>query len=111
MTVIWAAMGQGLKSILDFFDPWSGFASVLGVVIAFFGFGVTIWKAWAASRSARFAQIAAQQALGSLRRVNTIQQLTEAISKMEVADKYINQKYWGSLYDLCRTLCSLLIET
>ena len=84
--------------------------SVLGVLIALVGFGITIYNVVRSKRSADRAETAATQALQSVRHIDTVQNLSKAISIMAEMQRLNRAKEWKVLLDRHLDFRSVLIE-
>ena len=85
-------------------------ASVLGVLIALVGFGITIYNVVRSRKSSDRAETAANQALQSVRYIDTVQNLSKAISIMEEIQRLNRAKEWKVLLDRHLNFRSILIE-
>lgn len=85
-------------------------ASILGVLVALVGFWITIVNVKRSRRAARRAESAANQALEGVRRVDTVQNLSKAISIVEEMQRLNRTKEWKVLLDRHSTFRNILIE-
>ena len=85
-------------------------ASVLGVLIALVGFGVTIMNVIESKRAADRAESAANQTLERVRYVDTVENLSKAIAIIAEIQRLNRAKEWKVLLDRHLELRSILTE-
>ena len=85
-------------------------SSFAGVIIAFVGFSVTIYNVIRSKRAASRAEIAANQALDSVRHLDTVQNLSEAIAIVEEIQRLNRTSEWKVVLDRHSTFRNTLIE-
>lgn len=85
-------------------------ASVCGVLIALVGFGITIRNVVRSRKSADRAETAATNALKSIRHIDTVQNLSRAISTIEEIQRLNRAKEWKVLLDRHLSFRSVLVE-
>jgi len=85
-------------------------ASMVGVLIALIGFGITIRNVRKSREAAGRAEIAANMALERVRYVDTVQNLSKAISIIEEIQRLNRAKEWKILLDRHLVFRGILTE-
>ena len=89
-------------------------ASVIGnwlsLILTVFGFGWTIWTTQKSRQAAEQAAKAAREALESMRKLDTIQGLSQAIAILEEIKRLHRHEAWAILPDRYNTIRMLLVE-
>ena len=85
-------------------------ASIVGVLIALVGFGITIRNVGKSREAADRAEIAANKALERVRYVDTVQNLSKAISIIEEIQRLNRAEEWKVLLDRHLVFRSILTE-
>ena len=85
-------------------------SSIIGVLIASVGFWITVRNVIRSKRAANRAEKAAKQALKSVRHIDTVQNLSKAISIAEEMKTLNREEEWKMLLDRLSTFRNILIE-
>ena len=85
-------------------------ASVIGVLIAVIGFGITIRNVMKSKEAADRAEIAANKTLERVRYVDTVQNLSRAISVIEEIQRLNRAEEWKILLDRHLVFRNILTE-
>ena len=96
--------------IVGLIDVLGGITSMVGVLIALVGFVITIWNVMKSKEAAKRAESAANETLGRVRYVDTLQNLTKAISTVEEIQKLNRTKDWNFLLDRHQEFRRVLTE-
>lgn len=85
-------------------------SSIIGVLIALIGFSVTIRNVLTSKQAAGRAESAANRAVESVRHIDTVHNLSKAISLVEEIKKLNRDKEWKFALDRHSTFRDILIE-
>ena len=103
-------MSELLKYISD--NNYGDFASVLGLLIALVGFGITIYGVWTSRSASERASIAANEAKLAVMRTETISNFSSAVTVMEEVKRLHRAGAWAVVPDrysfLRRSLISIV---
>ena len=101
---------EGLSWAIKHLGLIGDIASVLGVLIALGGFGFTIQNVRKSKQSADQAATAANETLTRVRYVDTVQNLSEAISTIEEIHRLNRTKAWEVVLDRHLAFRKILTE-
>lgn len=100
-------MDELLKFIM--YGPGGNIASAVGVLIAIVGFGLTLRSVWKSKAAAMGAESAVKKIREDIRTIDTVSDLSSAISIMEEIKRLHREKAWPVLLDRYSSLKRLLI--